>query len=217
MTEPEAGWETAAPIPAPAPQAPVPWEDPELSGRAGFLRTLREVLFEPGEFFQRLGGGGWSEPLAFALIVSAIGLLGALFWQLPFMAQSGMTREVQVALMAGTPVLVLINLGVGGVCWWGSVALTGTGRDFTPAWRIFCYAQGAMALGLIPIFGTAVGGIWVLALLYRGVKQVYGMSTGGALGTLAIFLALQTGLVLLLLLSLAATLVGLGFLVLRLG
>jgi hypothetical protein len=97
------------------------------------------------------------------------------------------------------------------------VVLVGGGRDFTPAWRIFCYAQGGMVLGLIPFFGMVVAAIWVLALLYCGVKQVYGISGGGSLGALTVFLSLQAVLALLLLLSLAATLVCLGFLLLLLG
>ena len=90
----------------------------------------------------------------------------------------------------------------------------GAGRDFTPAWRIFCYAHGGMALALIPYFGMLVAGIWVLALLYYGVKQVYGISAGGSLGALAIFLTLQGALALSLILGLAATLALLGFLLL---
>jgi hypothetical protein len=227
--EPEAGWEAAAAA-ADADQVPLaPWEDQELSTLAGFFRTLSAVLFRPGEFFQNLGREGWAGPTAFALIVSSVGLLGALFWQLLVLAPAGgnpgdfarllpfrgLGPGLLLALMAASPVLVLVNLGVGGICWWGSVALVGAGRDFTPAWRIFCYAQAGMALALIPFFGLLVAGIWVLVLMYCGVKQVYGISAGGALGALAIYLTLQVLLVLtLVLLGLAGVLAGLGFLLL---
>jgi len=223
----EDGWGAAA-VAEPAQKSSAPWEDPELSTLAGFFRTLREVLFRPGEFFENLGREGWAEPLAFALIVSSVGLLGALFWQFLALAPAGgdpggasgqspawrLGPGWLMAIMAGSPVLALANLGVGGVCWWGSVALVGAGRDFTPAWRIFCYAQGGMALALIPYFGMLVAGIWVLVLLYCGVKQVYGISAGASLGTLAIFLALQAALALTLFLGLAAALALLGFLLL---
>jgi hypothetical protein len=69
-----------------------------------------------------------------------------------------------------------------------------------------------MALGLIPFFGLPVAGIWVLALMYCGVKQVYGISAGGSLGALAIYLGLQVLLALTLLLGLVGILAGLGFL-----
>ena len=214
MMEWEEGWGAAAAEAEPEHRALLPWEDPELSALAGFFRTLREVLFRPGEFFANLGGEGWAEPLAFGLIASSVGLLGAIFWPLLVRAPAGLSLGWLAALMAGAPVLALANLGLGGICWWGSVALVGAGRDFTPTWRIFCYAQGGMALGLIPFFGMLVAGIWVLTLMYCGVKQVYGISTGGSLGALVVFLSLQAAMALIFLLGLAGTLTFLGFLVL---
>jgi hypothetical protein len=228
VTEPEGEWEAAAAVPEPGHRSPAPWEDPEASILAGLFRTLREVLFRPGEFFENLGGEGWAKPLAFALIVSSVGLLAACFWQFLILAPAGgnlmaaaglspslgLSPGWLMALMAASPVLALVNLGVGGICWWGSVALVGGSRDFTPAWRIFCYAQSGMVLGVIPFFGMLVAGIWVLALLYSGVKQVYGIPAGVSLGALAIFLTLQAVLALTLLLGLAAALAFLGFLLL---
>ncbi len=227
MMELEEGWGAAA-VPEPDQRRRVPWEDPELSLLAGLGRTLRDLLLHPEEFFQNLGREGWAEPLAFALIVSSAGLLCALFWQFLILAPaggnleeaagltawSGLNQALLVAMMAGVPILVLVNLGVGGLCWWGSMNLVGADRDFTPAWRIFCYAQGGLALGFIPVFGMLVAGIWVLALMYYGVKQVYGMSAWGSLGALGIFLSLQALLVLIFCLGLAAAATLLGFLLL---
>jgi hypothetical protein len=119
-------------------------------------------------------------------------------------------------LMAVSPFLVLLNLAVGSLCWWGSVAMLGAVREFTRAWRIFCYAQAGMALAFIPIFGLLVAGLWTLALMFCGAKQVYGFSAWGALGALAIFLSLQAVLGILLFLGLAV-LAGLGLLLLLLG
>jgi hypothetical protein len=226
--EPEAGW-GAMVATAEADQGSLaPGQDQELSSLAGFFRTLATILFRPGEFFQNLGREGWAGPTAFALIVSSVGLMGALFWRLMVLAPAGgslgdtaglvpfqgLGPGVLLAMMAAAPVLVLANLWVGGVCWWGSVALVGADRDFTPAWRIFCYAQAGMALGLIPVFGLPVAGIWVLALMTCGVKRVYGISAGGALAALAIYLGLQILLGLTLLIGLVGVLAGLGFLLL---
>jgi hypothetical protein len=224
----EEGWETVAAVPQPDHKPPVPWEDPELPALARLVRTLRAVLFRPGEFFGNLGREGWAAPLAFALIVSSVGLLGALFWQFLVLAPTGgapgdaallsasrgLGPGLLMAMMAGSPILALVHLGLGGLCWWGSVALVGAGRGFTPAWRIFCYAQAGMILGLIPFFGIVVAGIWVLALMYCGVKQVFGLSAAGSLGVLAVFLLLQTALALTLLLVLVAALAFLGLLLL---
>lgn len=202
---------------------PVPWEDPELSGPVGFYRTLRDLLLHPGQVFDHLGDNGWAEPLAFALIVSTAGLLGALFWHLLLLAPLGLSpggdadglelgAEMLLVLMAGIPVLVLMDLIVGSLCWWASVALAGAGREFLPAWRVYCYAHAGLALGLIPFLGSLLAGIWVLALMYFGARQSYGLSAWGSLGALLVFLTLQAFLGLILLVSLTAALTLLGFL-----
>ena len=72
-----------------------------------------------------------------------------------------------------------------------------------------------MALALIPFFGLGLAGLWTLALLYCGAKQVYGFSARGSLGALAIFLSLQAALGMIWLLGLAV-LACLGFLLLLL-
>ena len=85
----EEGWGAVAAVAEPDHRPPVPWEDPELSALVGLVRTLREVLFRPGEFFENLGREGWTGPLTFGLIVSSLGLLGALFWQFLVLAPAG--------------------------------------------------------------------------------------------------------------------------------
>ncbi|MCK9376815.1 MAG: hypothetical protein M0P73_11760 [Syntrophobacterales bacterium] len=222
MMATEEAW-GAAPVFEPGEAQPVPWEDPELSGPAAFYRTLRDLLMRPGKFFQHLEGEGRSEPLAFALIISTGGLLCAFFWLLlalgpgglsPEDAEAGLGPGVLLALMAGAPLLALARLGVGGLCWWGSVALAGAGRQLTPAWRIFCYAQGGLALMIIPFFGPPVAAIGVLTLLYIGAKQVYGLSNWASIGALAIFLSILFAVGMIILLGLLSALAFLGFLLL---
>jgi hypothetical protein len=137
----EEGWGAVAAAPEPDHRPPVPWEAPELSALAGLVQTLRAVLFRPGEFFGNLGREGWAEPLAFGLIVSSLGLLGPLFWQFLVLAPAGgdpgdaailsasrgLGPALMMTMMAVSPFLALANLGVGGLCWWGSVALIGAG------------------------------------------------------------------------------------------
>jgi hypothetical protein len=224
MTTLEEDWGTVPALPQPS-LRDVPWEDPELSGWVGFYRTLRDLLLHPGEFFDNLGPGGWAEPLAFALIVSTAGLLIALFWHLLILAgpigdtpgpvsSLNLGTGALLGLMIVSPLLVLADLAVGSLCWWGGVALSGAGRDFTPAWRIFCYAHGGLVLALIPFLGMLVAGVWILILLYIGATEVFGLSALGALGALAIFLIFQAVLGMVLLLGLTVGLAGLGCLAL---
>ena len=225
MTELEEGWGAFVTAPQAAPRPRVPWEDPELSGPVAFFATLWRVLFHPGEFFANLGReGGWSEPWAFGLITSTVGLLGAFFWELLIVAPESLHLEAAagmpvslhpgwvMAAMVSAPFLALVNLGVGAFCWWGGVALVGADRDFTPAWRTFCYAQGGLVLALIPFFGSALAGVWILVLMYCCGKRFYGLSTWSALTAVAMFLMFQVILGLILLISLMAYLALLGIL-----
>ncbi len=166
--------------------------------------------------------GDWAAPLAFALIVSTTGLLFTLFWHFLIMAgdTGGLASSLDVGrsallgLMVAAPLLVLVKLGLGSLCWWGSVALAGISRDFTPAWRIFCYAHGGVALAFIPFLGPALAVIWILALMCIGAQKVFGVSTLSSVGALAIFLAVQAALAIILLLGLIVGVAGLGFLAL---
>jgi hypothetical protein len=216
---------TARTLDPEAAAGPIPWEDPRLPRLPGLGRTLGQLLASPRDFFRRLGVNGGGEALAFGLITGTTGLLAGLFWNTLFYAAIGRALEaslglpgyeagtgVTILLMAAAPVLNLVNLVLGAACLWGAVALAGGGRDFNPVWRIYCYAQGAMLAGFLPLLGMPLAGLWVLYLTYVGVKTVYETSPGRTLGVLSLFLVLQFVLVLLLLGILLALLAFLGVL-----
>ena len=212
----------AAPFEEPAPEAvpphPIPWEDAGLSRLRGLGRTLWESLFYPRAFFQNFPPGGWQEALAYALILGTAGFLACLYWQLLFYL--GLSRLLG-SLPAGTkvfflmgsgafmtmmilsPVIVLGSLIFSSLGLWLAVGLTGgPWPGLTVVWRLSCYAQGAMVMGFLPLFGGPVAGLWNLVLLYRGVQGGLGLSSWRALAVLILSLILQTLLLLLLLGSL---------------
>jgi len=180
--------------------AGVPWEDPTLPRLVGFYRTLWEVLRRPGEFFGRLRGPGWAEPLAFGLITATLGLLASLYWHLllavvaqGLAGESGVVEKgTALTLMLLVPGMALAHLGWGSLCLWGAVALLGVKTPFNPVWRIFCYAQGSMAAALIPLLGGLIAAVWMLFLIFRGVQRVFGVTAGRAVGALFLSLLLQT-------------------------
>jgi hypothetical protein len=221
----EEQWTALAVMPQPK-ERRVPWEDPEVSGLAGFFRTIRELLVRPGEFFAHLGHGSWSDPLIFALVASTLGLLCSFFWHFLILVADlpadpaglhfplGVGPSSLMGLMIAAPLLVVIDLGLGALCWWGSVALVGGGREFGPAWRVFCYAHGILVLAFIPLAGMPVACIWLLVLLYLAAKQALGLSAWASLAALVIFLTFQVALGMLFLLALTVGLAGLGLLAL---
>jgi hypothetical protein len=230
-TEPEAAVaappeETAAapatdhqePEAAPAAPHPVPWEDAGISRFRGLFRTLGRVLFHPREFYAQMPREGWAEALAFALIVGTTGLLASFYWQLllylglnrilggmPAMLRLFSTGVGAImAMMFLSPAIILVNLGIGSLALWGAAAFTGAkGAGFTPVWRLNCYAQGAMALGFLPLLGGPAAGFWTIVLVYRGLRGVLGLSSWRSLGALILSLIFQVLLLLLLLGSLA--------------
>jgi hypothetical protein len=216
----------AAAPPEPGTAGPIPWEDPRLPRLPALIQTLRELLLKPRDFFRRLGRNSGGEALAFGLITGTAGLLAGLFWSTLFYAAA--SRAVAAAwglpqlqgagagwtlfLIVAAPAFNLVNLALGAACLWGAVGLSGGGRNFNPAWRIYCYAQGAMLAGIIPLLGMPLAGFWVLYLVYLGVQAVFETSPGRALGVLVLFLVLQVFLVLLLAGILLTFLASLGFL-----
>lgn len=205
MTLLEEEWPYPGEAPEPEGKRPIPWEDPDLPSLAGWWRTLKELLCSPTKFFGEMDPEGWSEALAFGLIMGTAGFLACLYWQT--LLGAGLSRQVggmpgfsqlfalgagvTLALMLLSPIIVVANLGLSSLCLWGGVALMGGGTAFTPILRVVSYAQGGMAPALIPFLGAPVAGLWVLVLTYKGVKTALGLSGGRALGALAISLALQ--------------------------
>ncbi|MBM4275836.1 MAG: YIP1 family protein [Deltaproteobacteria bacterium] len=184
---------------------PLPWEDPDEPRWTGFWRTLREALFHPRRLFQA-PGERWQEPLAFGLIVGTVGLAAVLYWQLLLSlalsrlldgawvgAASIITGKMKffLALMVLAPVLTLANMELNGLCLWGAANLAGCRTKFVPVWRIISYSQAGMAAALVPLLGGLVAPVWVIYLIYKGIKTAFGLSTGRALGTLAIFVFLE--------------------------
>jgi hypothetical protein len=199
--------------------SPVPWEDPGLTRLQGLGRTLGRVLFHSRDFFENLPQEGWAEALAFGLIVGTAGVLACLYWQL--LLYLGLSRSMgEMTAMARqwlglgtgailvtmllTPLVMLANLAISSLGLWVAVGLTaGPWPQFTPVWRLTCYAQGALIAGFLPILGGPVAGLGNLVLTYRGLRGVLGLGPWRALGALCLSLGLQVLLLLLLLGSLA--------------
>jgi len=195
----------AASSPGPAPE-PIPWEDSAVPRLAGLLATVWEGLVRPTKFFRGMPREGWEEALAFGLILGSFGLLATVYWDLLLggsLAQavqklSGSTWLVALGLvlvmfsMLLVPLLVLAGLLLGSLCLLGGVRLAGgEAPAFTPCLRLSSYAQVALVAGILPIVGGWASTILGLILVYKGVRGVFGMSAGRALGAVAFSFVLQ--------------------------
>jgi len=206
-----------AAFPQPEGARPVPWEDPDVPRLAGFFLTLKKILLKPEEFFKDLPREGWAEALAFGLIVGTTGLLALIYWKMLLgvevsrhLAQMPGASQILTlgmgAMIAGmvlAPLIILASLGLGSLgLWVGTALMSGGLPSFAHLVRVTCYAQAGLVAALVPFLGGPAAGLWVVYLTYRGVKTAFSLSTGRALGVLAISLGLKVFCVMLFLGSL---------------
>jgi len=172
----------------------VEWENPEWSGPAAFIITLRRVLLTPKSFFANLPStGGLGEPLGFALLAGSIGILGSLLWQLileggfsdamPAVAFSerigNLVQDPKViaGIFIMTPFLVALGQFFLSICLLGAVRLTGSEKyTFESVFRVAAYAQAPAVLCLIPWGGAFVAALWNIVLLIIGISKKFGSS-----------------------------------------
>jgi len=208
---------------------PIPWEDPDLPRLVGFFGTLKKILLRPGEFFRDLPREGWAEALAFGLIVGTAGLVAVLYWKIILGAEvsqrlaelPGASTILTLGLgamitgMILSPLIILADLGLSslGLCV-GTALMSGGWPDFPVILRVACYGRAGLVAALVPFLGAPAAGLWVLYLTYRGVKTAFALSTGRALGVLAISLGLKILAILLFLGSLMGLMGLLGFMLL---
>ena len=82
--------------------------------------------------------------------------------------------------------------------------ILGGKASFEEYLKVTGYSEAPSALGIVPVLGTFVGGIWSLACLYVATKEVHSLSSGKAL------IAILVPLVLLLLFVIVAVIIGIG-------
>lgn len=159
------------------------------------FEMIRGVLLDPVNTFRRMKlAGDMGSPLLFALILSTIGMLGALFWNVAMQGMgmfAGQHRINQFAFSTGlmlvltifSPVFVLlgtfISSGILHVC----LLITGGAKNgFEATFRVVAYASGATApFHLVPFCGGLIGGIWAIVAQVIGVREMHETTTGRAL------------------------------------
>ena len=202
----------APPPGSPPPGAPPPFDAPpppptgaggrpglswerrdELGIPAALLGTIREVLFTPASAFAQMKqGGGWGEPLQFAVVVGSIFIWVAQAWDLLtrslLVGMPGVemqeiaaanTQEIWVALLA--PLLVVV-----GTFFFAALVhvllmmFGGAPYGYEATFRVICYSWAAGVFNLIPICGVIIGGVWRIVVQIIGVREAQQVPTGRA-------------------------------------
>jgi hypothetical protein len=165
-----------------------PWERREDHGIwAGISRTSKAVLFSPKSFFRRTAvEGGLKEPLAFGLLTGSAGMMFEAFWQFLLFGEIGDTLSPLVdtllgshativlflGIMALCPLLVLITILITSTILHGLLSMVRGGKGgFEATFRVVAFSQAAQLWGLIPIVGSLIGALWLIAVQMIGLRE----------------------------------------------
>lgn len=176
----------------------VPFEDlPKYGFFPGLYETVRQVLTRPTAFFRVMPrGAGMGKPLAFHLLLAECMVVCQYLWSLagfgataqylgsPELMEAGlgMAGAAPILLFIIYPLLLVLRL----------MLLTGivhlllnmirSGKGGAEAtFRVLCYAAAPLVLGVLPLFGPVVGGLWSIGLTVIGLKEAHGTKVAPAL------------------------------------
>ncbi len=183
-----------------SPQYYCPWED---RARLGFFKafweTLKSVMTQPTEFYQKLNPKeNAGSAIGFAVLSGTIAVIFSILWQIPFQmlnfATMGTRNPGAAAIpmvftigmlfvyMIFSPLLVLIGLFI-------TTAIThftlwivgGANKSFETTLRVVGYAMGISTLCVIPFCGGMIAGIWQIVVEIIGLKEVHDTTFGKAI------------------------------------
>jgi hypothetical protein len=204
------GTPPAGPPPPPPPSSldPIPWEQPGLGFFAGFYETLRLLVRQPRRAYERIAvTSAIARPIGFAVLIAWPGILTATLWEIALRSQmesflGPWMRDqkyevppvfyIAVALAAPCwlPLLLFIGSAFQHLFLW---MVGGAKRGWAQTFRVLCYAQISAVLGVIPMCGTLLGGIWHFVLQVIGLSAVHRIGIGRALFALLLPLILCCG------------------------
>jgi len=167
-----------------------PWERRTEHGIwAGISRTSQAVLFSPKSFFKHTAvEGGLKEPLAFGLLTGSAGMMFEIFWQFLLFGEIGDTLSslvdtlwgsdatmlLSLGIMALCPLLVLITILITSIILHALLSLVRGGKSgFEATFRVVSFSQSAQLWGLIPIVGSLIGAVWLVAVQMIGLRQIH--------------------------------------------
>ena len=181
-----------------------PWESGEGFAWA-FLRTTKEVLFSPTQFFRKVakGEGYWS-PLIYGVVSAVIGAGVSILWQWLVFSQLFPIRIIPtiplfsislVVITITLPFLVALSILIGsGVTHLCLMIVGGNKKGFESTFRLVSYSFGGYLFGIIPFLGNPIGGVYSLILTILGVRECHGISTGKAVLAVLLPIIVAVGL-----------------------
>lgn len=169
----------------------IPWEDRQAGFFGDLWATIKQVIFSPGIFFDRMPiSGGFKGPLVFGVITGSIGTILSMFWQLAGMLlgiglgggmgdlfPATMMVGVMVGFMVLSPIFIALALFIGAVFMHlFLIIVRGAGGGYQATFRVLAYAAAPNLFNIVPFLGGFVAAIWSLVLLFMGLKRAHDIS-----------------------------------------
>jgi len=176
------------------PRPGLPWERrDELGAARGLARTVIGILTSPTGTYQAMRrGGGWAEPLVYAIVVGSLGAWAAEIWQMlgrSFLAattgvgaQEVATANVRAVIVAVlTPGLIAVFTVVGaGINHLLLLIVGAEPRGYETTLRVNSYAISAQVFGVVPLCGFLIALVWGVVVQIIGLREAHEVSTGQA-------------------------------------
>lgn len=170
-----------------AAQVLIPWEAPKTTSDAkAFGRTTIEALASPNQFMSRIPWvrGELQNPLMYGLLAGCIGQLASILQlirtpelvQLPGLnlSDTALTGFLLLSLPL-MPLLLVVGFFVKSWLAHKLMGFMGERRyPFEATFRVFCYAEAAAVLLIIPVVGQYAAMFFSVFLLLTGLRRAQG-------------------------------------------
>lgn len=175
----------------------IPWETWREKGRlSAFIETWKKVMTNPVGFFKRVPKhGNFVLPLYYGMVCQSIAIIlmwsyqagfhsipaildyGAAFggygrWTFSFDWSTLFVFLMVLVVIA--PLFAIIGLSFMSAVFHLCLKIFGGARGgYETTFRAICYASSAQILGVVPIVGGVVAGVWSLVLSIIGLKEIH--------------------------------------------
>jgi len=188
-----------------------PWEDRESYGTLNaFFQTATKCLLTPTAFFSRLPRqGGFLNPILFGVMSIVVSFVLAYIWYSLLGRGGGGLFGFLIVIpfvVLSAFIIVIIQLFLGsGILHLCLLLLGGANEGYQATFRVVSYSSVTWLFNTIPVVGT-IASLWGIVLTVIGLREVHNTSTGKSVAAMAI----PVGVVILVALVLAFTVVGFG-------
>ncbi len=209
--------------PAASARTQTPWENRAALGFfKAFFATLKESLFNPGQFFKSMPVfGGIADPLVYALIAGMVGMTISYAWQILLEQSFSGFMPAELRGAAGYQLFQGVGIAIAGLIipiaiivmlflWAGILhvcllLVRGATNGFEATFRAAAYSYGANIFMAVPLCGGIIALVWSMVLAIIGLKEAHGISGGKASFAVLFPLAACCGIIILMALLLVGS------------